>query len=165
MTDILLVPFIRAAKMALVSIFLNLCIVWPQTETGSRGPSLAIIDDSADMAGRDGLSISSQRMFPILSYLFSSIEAKTCCYWSAFSVKGLECTRSAAPQCSVNNVRVPPLTMTSPLVPVIEAAVANPADRDLYLITNGLDWRTEGNDRRYRVEMDIGDVLARWIGS
>jgi hypothetical protein len=28
---------------------------------------------------------------------------------------------------------------------------------------NGLDWPMEGGDRRYRVEMDVGELLGNWM--
>lgn len=131
-----------------------------------RPTALCIVDDSADMVGPDGLSTSSDGVFPALSYLMPALRCGTCCYWSAFQASAVSCVdKSAGAQCSMPRVSVPRLTMTSDLVSVAERVLMTPPNRDLYLITNGLDWRTEGGDTQFRVEMDIGLVLSGWLQS
>ena len=124
-----------------------------------RGP-ICVIDDSADMgdAGSDGFSIGSGRTWPILGYLTPLLGCRECCTWSTFRAKGVAC----ASPCTT---KVPPLTQLSPLIETLDNAVSSIGKGDVFFITNGIDWRAEGGDRSFKVEMDVGSILAQWVRS
>lgn len=130
-----------------------------------RAPSICIIDDSADMVGDDGFSVSRQHSWPILTYALPWLGCNSCCYWSSFRAHGMDCVRSPGGQpCAPGNPQVPQtLTMTSPLTETLNQLLKYDVDRDIYFITNGLDWRVEGGDRNYRVEMNVGEILGKWM--
>jgi len=156
---------------------------------GTRLPSVCVIDDSKDMVDLvDGKPVDLQKRedrikltqrtrkrqvlldgfgnhggtWPILHYLLPALGCEQCCFWSAFRDAGSRCTTTGA--CTPTAVRIPmPLSLTSPLVDTISQALRGNVDRDIFFITNGIDWRTEGHNRNYSVEMDIGGPLYHWL--
>jgi len=129
----------------------------PQRNSGEQG-AICVIDDSADMSdGPDGFSVSNGT-WPILAYLTPHLGCSRCCTGSAFRARGTGC---AAP-CTTN---VPSLTATSPLIKTLDDAVAGIGRENFFFVTNGLDWPTEGGDRTFRVEMNVGAILAKWVQS
>jgi hypothetical protein len=142
-----------------------------------RGPAMCVIDDSRDMVGVDGFSMARNREVPILFYLLPALRCQACCYWSAFRVDSQTGAVTCAPpprgaaSCDVNDVReATTLTMTSPLVREIDrvealSESASEFDRDVYFITNGIDWPQEGADTHFKTEMDVSKDLVAWLSS
>jgi len=116
-----------------------------------------VIDDSKDMVGSDGFSVGSDKTWPILKFLMPSLGCQRCCTWSAFRANGKHCGTPCT-------AKVPSLTDLSLLIESLESAVTIGAS-DAYFVTNGLDWRAEGQNRSYRVEMDAGSILTKWVRS
>lgn len=128
----------------------------PVLFTASSKTILCIVDDSGDMVGADGFSVTPQQEWPVLGYLFHFLACKSCCTWSAFRTVGSKCSGPCT-------TKVPSLTMTSPLIETLTSAVASDTPDQLLFITNGLDWQAEGGDREFRVEMDVGSMLSSWV--
>lgn len=135
----------------------------------NRPPPICIIDDSGDMLDDpkrrrfDGFS-TRRGGWPILTYLLPALGCDQCCFWSAFRNSGTACAAAGANSCNPGEPRIPrPLQATSPLVSTIATATQSALDRDIFFITNGLDWPTEGQDGKFAVEMNIGGTLHQWI--
>jgi hypothetical protein len=156
------------AVKLLVMMVIVLCFVPTVTYTQSSGVAgaagdrgaICVIDDSADMGdkGRDGFSITPEKNWPIMSYLTPFLGCHQCCTWSAFRANGARC----GVPCTA---KVPPLKLLSPLIETLENAVVGARGGNIFFVTNGLDWRTEGQDHFFRVEMDAGEILADWVKS
>lgn len=127
--------------------------------TARHAPALLVVDDSGDMEGNDGFEPTPNGRWPILTYVSSIIGSADCTRWSMYRRMGLN-----APQepCGSSSFRVRPLTATSPLTEVVAAACLSPQPRDVYFLTNGLDWLTEGKNADFRVEMNVGRQLCEW---
>jgi hypothetical protein len=125
--------------------------------------ALCVIDDSADMVGRDGVNADPRTgEVPMFAYLLPQLQCTDCLPWSRFeplNIKG-----AIGIDCNGFRLKKGALTMTSLLAPKILQFIANGnTDETVIFVTNGLDWETRGGDAQFRMELDVGAEMCEWL--
>lgn len=149
LTAVAFLPFIYASLFSVVA--------------AQTMPSLCVVDDSGDMIDRprrnsfNGFRSVNGR-WPILTYLLPRLGCNTYCSWTEFRNQDESCRPSG----TVRDPRIPqPLFQTSPLANTISQASQRALSKNVFFITNGIDWLVEGGE--HAVEMDISGALVDWL--